>query len=103
MNGIVAPLPCEARLGLAVSCDLIQPIKKRSTTAGLWASGALAWHVTELLRNGSYSGQRSRCGKSGNFLERDEMPAVIAFERTGKLCIMKRESYQALIARYDEK
>jgi hypothetical protein len=31
------------------------------------------------------------------------MPAVIAFERTGKLLIMKRESYQALIARYDEK
>jgi hypothetical protein len=30
------------RLGLAASCDLIQPIKKRSTTAGLWASGALA-------------------------------------------------------------
>ena len=30
-------------------------------------------------------------GKSGNFLEGDEMPAVIAFERTGKLCIIKRE------------
>jgi hypothetical protein len=61
------------------------------------------WYVAELLRNGNYSGQRSRCGKSGNFLERDEMPAVIAFERTGKLRIVKRESYQALIARYDEK
>ena len=79
---------------------LIQPIKKRSTTAGLWASGAL---VAELLRNGNYSGQRSRCGKSGNFLERDEMPGVIAFERTGKLRIVKRESYLALIARYDAK
>ena len=28
------------------------------------------------------------------------VPAVIAFERSGKLRIMKKEQYQALIARY---